>query len=140
MLYIKRRLDVGKDPTVGIMPLSEKQHVRNRFLSAHEIGKIIEAAKQTRAKFYLPAIIYLGVEHGAARQEILSLKWSNIDFDCKGKGMITLNRTKAKKQRTDYIMPRTKQASLDCWLSFSVGMWCYKIATKSYLITFLFLS
>jgi integrase len=104
---------VVKDPSGGIKALNEKQHIRNRFLSAHEIEKLIEAAKQTRAKFYLPAIIYLGVEHGAAKQEILDLKWSKIDFDYKEKGLITLDRTKTKRQRTDFIMPRTKQALLD---------------------------
>ena len=104
---------VIEDPTDGIKRLSEKEHVRNRYLLPHEVDKLIEATKQTRSKFYLPAIIYLGAEHGAAKQEILGLKWSKIDFDYNGNGLITLFRTKTKRERTDTLMPRTKQALLD---------------------------
>mgnify|MGYP001813323033 CR=1 FL=1 len=104
---------VIEDPTDGIKRLSEKEHVRNRYLLPHEVDKLIEATKQTRSKFYLPAIVYLGAEHGAAKQEILGLKWSKIDFDYNGNGLITLFRTKTKKERTDTLMPRTKQALLD---------------------------
>ena len=61
----------------------------------------------------MPAIIYLGAEHGAAKQEILSLKWSDIDFEFKGRGLIKFYRTKNKRKRTEFLMPRTKQALLD---------------------------
>jgi len=104
---------VMKDPTDGMKCLSEKEHERNRFLLPHEIDKLIEATRQTRAKFYLPAIIYLGAEHGAAKQEILGLEWSKIHFDFNGKGLITLFRTKTKRERTDTLMPRSKKALLD---------------------------
>ena len=102
-----------KDPSAEIKSLNEKDHERNRFILPDEVDKLIEAAKQTRAKFYLPAIICLGAEHGAAKQEILGLKWSKINFDYNGNGLITLYRTKTKRERTDCIMPRTKQALLD---------------------------
>jgi integrase len=102
-----------KDPTAEIKSLNEKGHERNRFILPHEVDSLIKATKQTRAKFYLPAIIYLGAEHGAAKQEVLGLKWSKIDFDYNGIGLITLYRTKTKMERTDSLMPRTKQALLD---------------------------
>jgi len=104
---------VLNDPTVGLTRLSEKEHERNRFILPHEVDRLIKATKQTRAKFYLPAIIYLGAEHGAAKQEVLGLKWSKINFDYNGIGLITLYRTKTKRERTDSMMPRTKQALLD---------------------------
>jgi integrase len=100
------------DPTENISMLSEKEHERNRFLLPHEIDRLIESAKQIRAKHYLPAMIYLGAEHGASKQEILSLMWSDIDFDFKGNGLIKFYRTKNKKERTDSLMPRTKVALL----------------------------
>jgi len=112
----KQGLDLNavlKDPTDGIKRLSEKEHVRNRYLLPNEVDKLIKATQQTRAKFYLPAMIYLGAEHGAAKQEILGLKWSKVDFDYNGIGLITLYRTKTKMERTDSLMPRTKQALLD---------------------------
>ena len=58
----------------------------------------------------------MGAEHGAAKQEILSLEWSDIDFDFKGRGPIKLYRTKNKRERTEFLMPRTKQVLLD-WKS-----------------------
>jgi integrase len=96
--------------------LSEKEHERNSFLLPPQIADLIDATQKTRAKFYMPAIIFLGVEHGAAKQEILSLEWSDIDFNFKEKGLIKLYRTKNKRERTELLMPRTKQALLD-WKS-----------------------
>ena len=54
-----------------------------------------------------------GAEHGAAKQEILDLEWAKIDFEFKGTGLITLFRTKNKKERTEFLMPRTKKALLN---------------------------
>lgn len=105
---------VVSDPSEGVKFLSEKEHERNRFLLPHELNKLIEASYRTRAKFYLPAIIYLGAEHGASKQEILSLKWANIDFDYLGRGLIQLYRTKNRRVRTEFIMPRTRKA-LSAW-------------------------
>jgi site-specific recombinase XerD len=101
------------DPSASITKLSEKEHERNRFLFPYEIDQLIEVSQQTRAKFYLPAMIYLGAEHGAAKQEILGLKWSKIHFDYGERGLITLFRTKNRKERTDVLMPRTKKALLE---------------------------
>jgi integrase len=101
------------DPTKNISMLSEKGYERNRFLLPHEIDRLIESAKKVRAKHYLTAMIYLGAEHGASKQEILSLKWSDIDFNFKGNGLIRFYRTKNKKGRTDRLMPRTKMALLE---------------------------
>lgn len=58
----------------------------------------------------MPSIILLGVEHAGAKQEILSLRWRDIDFEFQDIGLIGFFRTKNKKQRTDFLMPRTKQA------------------------------
>ena len=107
---------VIKDVASEIDYLSEKEHERNNFLLPPQIMRLIDATQKTRSKFYMPAIIYLGAEHGAAKQEILSLEWSDIDFDFKGKGLIKLYRTKNKRERTELLMPRTKQALLD-WKS-----------------------
>ena len=57
----------------------------------------------------MPALILLGAEHGVSRQEALSLEWGDIDFDFQDKGLIKLFRNKNKKERTEYLMPRTKK-------------------------------
>jgi site-specific recombinase XerD len=103
---------VNDDPAKGISNLSEKKHVRNRFLVPHQLELLIHGCQELRFRHCFPAIIYLGAEHGASKQEILDLKWSDIDFDFSGIGLITFFRTKTKRQRTEYLMPRTKLALL----------------------------
>lgn len=105
---------VVDDPAAGIRYLSEKEHERNLFLMPDGIQKIIRASQKTRAKFYMPALIYLGAEHGASKQEALSLEWSDIDFGFNGQGLIKLFRTKNSRKRTEYLMPKTKE-SLESW-------------------------
>lgn len=58
-------------------------------------------------------MIYLGAEQGASKQEILDLKWPDIDFEFEGIGLIRFFRTKNGRERTEYLMPRTKQALLE---------------------------
>ena len=57
-------------------------------------------------------MIFLGAEHGASKQEILSLRWSDIDFDFRDSGLVRFYRTKNVKERTDCLMPNTKEALL----------------------------
>ena len=78
----------------SIRYLSEKDHQRNRFLMPMELDRLIEAARQTRGKHYLPLSIMLGAEHGASIQEVTSLKWSDIHFLGSGKAFIHFERTK----------------------------------------------
>ena len=60
----------------------------------------------------MPALIYLCAEHGAAKQQALTLAWKDSDFNFEGRGLIRLYRTKNKKERTEFFMPRSKQALL----------------------------
>jgi len=103
---------VISDPSEEVKFLSEKEHIRNRFLLPNELNRLTEAAQKVRAKHYLPALIYLGAEHGASKQEVLSLKWKDIDFDYAERGIIRFFRTKNIRKRIEYLMPRTKQALL----------------------------
>jgi len=101
------------NPAKDIRMLSEKAYERKRFLTPSELARLIEVASHGRTKKYLPAIIYLGAEHGASKQEILSLNWADIDFTFSERGLIHFYRTKNKRERTDFLMPRTRNALLD---------------------------
>ena len=103
---------VVSDLSVDIKFLSEKEHERKNFLLPDQLNRLIEATKKSRAKHYLPAIIFLGAEHGASKQEILFLKWSDIKFDYDEIGIIKLFRTKNTMERIEFLMPRTKKALL----------------------------
>lgn len=103
---------VFNNPAEGLKKLSEKEHERNRYLLPDEIFALINASKKTKAKNYLPALIFLGAEHGASMQEALSLKWKDINFNFEDLGMIRFFRTKNQKERTEHLMPNTKKALL----------------------------
>jgi integrase len=101
------------DPCEQVGYLNEKQHERNNFILPAEIINLVESSQKTRAKFYMPALIFLGAEHAASREEALSLVWKDINFDYNNTGLIRLYRTKNKKERTECMMPRTRQSLLD---------------------------
>ena len=101
------------DPAAPTGYLSEKGQQRNKFLLPAELDRLIKASRQGRSKFYLPSLIYLGAEHGASKQEALALKWSDIDFEYEGQGLIRLFRTKNMRERTEYLMPLSKGALLE---------------------------
>jgi site-specific recombinase XerD len=103
---------ISENPATAIRQLSEKKHERNLYLLPDELAKLLEASQQTRGKHYLPALILLGAEHGTSKQEALSLKWQDINFDYNGTGLINFYRTKNKKERTETLMPQTKAALL----------------------------
>jgi integrase len=84
-----------------------------RFAPEYALDKLIEACQELRSKYYLPSVILLGAEHGASKQEVLDLLWPDIDFDFEGKGIVHFFRTKNSRERTEYLMPRTKQALLE---------------------------
>ena len=103
----------ANNPSLGINYLSEKKHYRTVFLTPEELDTLLEHAEANRASYLVPAIL-LGAEHGASLQEILSLKWADIDFGFEGTGRITFFRTKNSRRRTMRLMPRTRDALL-CW-------------------------
>lgn len=100
------------NPTAGLNYLSEKAHERNLYLLPEDLNRLVETARIGRAGPYLPALIYLGAEHGASKQEALSLRWRDVNFDFQGKGLIYFFRTKTSAERTEVLMPRTRDALL----------------------------
>jgi integrase len=102
---------IVEDVSIEIKGLKEGE--RNTFLFPHELDNLVRATGSTRAKFYMPAIICLGAEHGASKQEILSLRWRDVQLDKGPDGLIRFFRTKNENERTECIMPRTRQALLD---------------------------
>lgn len=73
---------------------------------------MIEGALKTRAKHYLPAIIWLAAEHGASHPEILDLRWTDVILDGDHE-QIRFLRTKNGMERTFLkIGPESKRALL----------------------------
>jgi integrase len=103
--------EAAKDPSIGISYLSEKKHHRTAFLTPEELERLLEHAAANRAGYLVSAIL-LGAEHGCSLQEVISLKWTDIDFHFDGTGRITFFRTKNSRRRTMRLMPRTRDALL----------------------------
>ncbi|MDR1778069.1 MAG: site-specific integrase [Desulfovibrio sp.] len=103
--------EIARDPSAGIRYLSEKKHQRMAFLTPDALDTLLRHAANSQAG-YIELAILLGAEHGASRQEILSLKWTDIDFDFDGTGRVTFFRTKNGRRRTMRLMPRTRNALL----------------------------
>lgn len=91
---------------------NEAKHERKKFMKPYEVDRLIKGASEHRCKSYLELVVLLAVEHGASRQEILDLKWSDIDFEDGENGSIRFFRQKNQFERVQDIMPRTKQALL----------------------------
>jgi len=98
---------IEKDIARDIPYLSEKASERKKAQQPLEIEKLLAAARQRRAKHYLPLAILLAVEHGCSTQEVLGLRWPDVDL---AENHITFHRTKNGMTRTHRIMPRTRDA------------------------------
>jgi integrase len=98
---------IEKDIARDIPSLSEKGSERKNAQKPLEIEELLAAARQRRAKHYLPLAILLAVEHGCSTQEVLSLKCADVDL---AENHITFHRTKNGVTRTHRIMPRTREA------------------------------
>ncbi|MFO7596248.1 MAG: site-specific integrase, partial [Desulfocurvibacter africanus] len=98
-----------ENPLAGLRKLTEAAHRRTRFLQPEEIGRLLEACEQSKARMYLRVAILLAVEHGASMQEVMDLTWDDIDLE---RGLIRFYRTKNKRRRMHDLMPGTRVALL----------------------------
>lgn len=103
---------LSSDPSASIQKLNERQHERKVFLKPNEVETLLDAASKEKTRHYMVLAILLAVEHGCSRQEVLDLKWSDIDLDFGETGTIRFFRTKNSKERLHLIMPRTREALL----------------------------
>lgn len=99
-----------ENPVDSMSYSSEKSHARTRFLLPDQLNELVKACLQLHGARYMPSLIFLGAEHGTSRQEALSLKWTDINFEYQGRGLINFFRTKNGVRRTVPLMPRTKHA------------------------------
>lgn len=95
---------VNKHPFKGIDKLKEN-NVKDRFLSKDEEIRLMDACIGVHA--YMKPIIVFALQTGARKDEILNLKWKNVNFDMK---CVLLTETKNGKDR--HIPMSTKLYSL----------------------------
>lgn len=76
------------DPVKKITYQSEKGHARTRFLLPNQINELLKVSHELPYSRYMPSLLLLGAEHGTSKQEALSLKWTDVEFDYMGQGLI----------------------------------------------------
>ena len=103
------------DPAKGISYSNESCHERKRFMKPHEVENLVKVANTRSRAQSLEVAVTLAVEHGASKQEILDLRWDDIDFEDSPSGSIRFFRTKNRMERVQDIMPRTREALLKRW-------------------------
>jgi integrase len=109
----KEKKFILKDEISGIRYLSEKAHERTNWLKPDQLDKLLDVASKARSRHYMVLAILLTAEHGASKQEILDLRWDDIDFDLGDSGYIGFYRTKNEVQRMHPLqMERTRDALL----------------------------
>ena len=103
-----------RDEISPVKYLSEKKHERTFWLRPEQLSLLLDAARQNRSRHHMVLAILLAAEHGASKQEILSLKWEDIDFELAGNGCINFYRTKNGVRRIHRLdMGRTRNALLE---------------------------
>ncbi len=80
---------INRDDVCELRYLSEKRHERTMWLNPEQLVELLEAAAAARSRHYMPLAILLAAEHGASKQEILNLRWEDIDFDLGDCGCIS---------------------------------------------------
>jgi integrase len=68
---------------------------RLRYLEADEIGRLLEASRESRNRYLAPVVV-LAVHTGMRKGEILGLEWERVDLSS---ARITLYETKSGKPR-----------------------------------------
>ena len=85
---------VSKD--VHKVKLTQENNRRDRFLSREEIERLLAACGTDKKQKHLRPLVLFALNTGCRREEILSLKWSQVDLR---HGFIVLERTKNGERR-----------------------------------------
>lgn len=85
---------VSKD--VHTVELSREENRRNRFLSKEEIARLLGACGSDQKQRHLRPIVVFALNTGCRKDEILSLRWKNVDLR---HGFIYIEKAKNSEAR-----------------------------------------
>ena len=86
---------VHDNPCAKVSKLKESRG-RTRYLSEEELKALLQACKSSDSK-YLYSVVVMALSTGARKGEILSLRWSDVDFD---REVIVIQESKNGEKRT----------------------------------------
>jgi len=93
-VYLCERYDLKVNPCLEVRQKRE-DNARTRFLSTEELNRLMTAAKASKWN-RLHMLIHMALTTGARRSELISLKWSDINFTAR---TAHLSMTKNGSQR-----------------------------------------
>jgi len=70
---------IGRNPASEVEDFDE-DNKRERFLSSDEIRRLLRATKQSASPILRPAV-YLALQTGMRKSELLGLRWSDVNFE-----------------------------------------------------------
>jgi integrase len=122
------------NPVRKIKKLQEPRG-RVRYLDDKERKKLLEACKESENP-YLYLITILALSTGARKNEILNLKWQDIEF---GRGLFTIHETKNGERRSmplkgyalDLMKQHNKLRNLKCDYVFPSKSFCQPIDIRT---------
>jgi len=85
---------LAKNPADKVEDYDE-DNKRERFLSNDEVRRLLRATKQSRSPLLRPAV-YLALETGMRKAELLGLRWDDVQFEA---GKILVRETKSGEPR-----------------------------------------
>jgi integrase len=72
---------IGRNPASEVEDYDEDNR-RERFLSSDEIRSLLRATKQSESPILRPAV-YLALQTGMRKSELLGLRWSDVNFEAR---------------------------------------------------------
>lgn len=106
-----RLLELETNPLKGLKNLKDDYDGRVRYLSPEERKRLDIALNNDRS--YMRPLVYLALNTGMRRGEILSLQWSDIDFRT---GLISLRAEKTKTRKSRHIpLNKISKSILEEW-------------------------
>jgi integrase len=78
---------------------------RDRWLTRPEAARLLRASRTEQAQLYMPLFILLGLYTGRRKEAILSLRWSQVDFEAGLIDFETPGRERTKKRRGKVPIP-----------------------------------
>ena len=92
----------GKLTAPVVVTLPPKPDGKDRWLTHGEAARLLNAARNSRARSYLPLFILLGLYTGARKEAILSLRWPQVDLE---RGRIDYKGTRARTKKGRALIP-----------------------------------
>jgi integrase len=79
--------------------LPDRPEPRDRWLTRHEVARLIKASRTPQGRLYMPLFVLIGLYTGRRKEAILSLRWPQVNLDAKTINFELSGRRRTNKRR-----------------------------------------